>query len=194
MPTPTSTMTTDSRVASVADFLAARDAGCVGFAQGSRLSTFFVVRRDGSAAQAIGHTGSAIDVTEAYDVRVFDAEHEWHWWWDQRGRQGRWAVLDDEVARARGWFRLHEEGTRLLRGEVMTVKDGWAQLHDGHSRPLWVPLGSQEIDHARPRSRVQIGAVEYASVDDPHDDSITHGNAGVAAERLTTMSVEPNHG
>lgn len=142
----------------------------VGFAQSPAWMGF--VRREGSTLTSLDGT---VDLTWVFDVRLFAAAEEFHWWWDQQSGDGRSFVLNDPAASARGWTRLQgAPAQRLLRGVVVDSAGGWAKIHDGHSRPLWVPaagaIGAQ----------LAIGAVEYTSIDE-------HGNVGVVAERLTSI-------
>ena len=162
-----------STTASLADALAqlASDAFDVGFAQSPGEAVF--VRRVGPELRT--HSG-LVDLTWVYDVRLFSVDAELHWWWDQRARQGRYVCLDESIATARGWKPLLSHTQRLLRGAVTEPgpdDSGWSRLHDGHSRPLWIPFRA-----ARSR-RVALGAVEYVSADR------RHGNRAVIAERLT---------
>lgn len=164
------------------------DARIPGFAIGSRLLGFFVLDRNAGTPQAVDHARASMGLEAAYDMRIFEPDREWHWWWDQHRREGRWAALDDGIAADRGWSRLcgstQDADSRLLRGSVVQRGTGWSQLHDGHSRPMWVPVGSPH-DHRH----VRIGAVEYTCVDDPRGRLTggQHGNVGVVAERLTTL-------
>lgn len=143
----------------------------VGFVQSPTRTGF--VRRNG--ARLALHDGSEVDLSWVFDLRLFGAQAEFHWWWDQRACEGRHHILDDPTAKRHGWSPLSGEySQRLLRGTAGQIKPGWTRLHDGHSQPLWIPFV------ARPGSRVTIGAVEYSCPDE-------HGNIGVVAERLTTF-------
>ncbi|MDR0837435.1 MAG: hypothetical protein LBM94_04390 [Propionibacteriaceae bacterium] len=128
------------------------------------------------------HDGALVDLSTAYDVRLFGLKAEWHWWWPQTDPIGRWALLSDESARDHDWVALAGSDAwpsqRLLRGSVKQVQDGWARLHDGHSAHLWVPLvpaGTKSGD------RLAIRAIEYGAVD-------SYGNVSVVAERLTELT------
>ena len=163
----------------------ADDAFQVGFAQSSGESVF--VRRASTALTS--HDGN-VALDGIFDLRLFTADAELHWWWDQHECTGRWAILNDavaadlgaqlrEVASARVREPITIIGHRLLRGTVIEQSHtpDWSLIHDGHSRPLWVPL-------AAPRGkRVRLGVVEYVQLD-------THGNAGVFGERFTTLEVQ----
>jgi CRISPR-associated protein (TIGR03984 family) len=154
-------------MSTVADLVAAlgslSDAFVVGFAQSPRADLF--VRRVGD--QLTSH-GAEIAPDWIYDLRLWNAEAEFHWWWDQAGRCGRWVIFDGAA------YQELEAGpqTRLLRGRVQKVDGDWVQLWDGHSQPLWVPT------QAGIGKRVGLGAVEYVTTD-------RHGNVSVVAERLT---------
>lgn len=148
-----------------------RSRGCLGFALTPTGSGF--VRRSGTALEGKGVT---LDPAWIYDLRIFGEDDELHWWWDQAAGVGRWVVLDDAAAQSRGWTKL-PSSRRLLRGTVHDRDAGWVLTHDGHSRPLWVPID------ASVGARLTIAATEYASVPDPH------GNVGVVAERLGTIGV-----
>lgn len=149
------------------------DAGIeVGFAQSPTRSGF--VRR--TADRLVMHDGSDVDLSWVFDLRLFNADAEFHWWWDQRSGQGREHVLDDAAGQGYGWSRLGDGfPRRILRGTAGQIKVGWTRLHDGHSQPLWIPFVA-----TKPGTRVALGAVEYTRADD-------HGNIGVVAERLTTF-------
>lgn len=149
------------------------DAGTflVGFAQSPGRAEF--VRRDGVVLTT---RSGPLDLDWIYDLRVFSEDAEFHWWWDQDARDGRHAILDDAAATGRGWEPLLSHPQRLVRGTVThtTPEDGgWSRLHDGHSRPLWIPF------QAQPSRRVGLGVVEYVRTDE------RHGNCGVVAERFT---------
>lgn len=142
----------------------------VGFAQ-SRDQAVFVRRNGADLATRSGR----LDQAWLFDLRLFTADAEFHWWWDQSVASGRHAILDDATARQRKWTRLHPTGRRLVRGTVhdsTAERGGWCRVHDGHSRPLWVP------HVAKQSQRLAVGVVEYTSADD-------HGNVGVVAERFT---------
>lgn len=143
----------------------------VGFAQTPQQAVF--VRRNNTVLDT--HDGP-LPVEWIFDLRLFHPDAEWHWWWDQEARNGRHSTLDDDVAGAtsRGWLPL-DESRRLLRGEVRKQEAGWTQLHDGHSRPLWVPFEPEDSV-----TRLVLGVVEYTARD-------AHGNVGVAAERFTQI-------
>lgn len=143
-----------------------------GFAQSPGEAVF--VRRDEVALAS--HVGP-IDLDSVFDLRLSTSDAELHWWWDQQECEGRWAILDDEVAADLG-ARSTIRGRRLLRGTVIERDEpgGWSLIHDGHSRPLWLPIIADKGE------RVVVGVVEYVS----HD---RHGNAGVFAERFTTWEV-----
>lgn len=125
------------------------------------------------------HDGTEVDLAWAFDLRLFGADAEFHWWWDQRTCSGRQHVLDNATAEERGWSRQKGLTTRrLLRGTADQIKRGWTRLHDGHSQPLWIP------HVAKPGAQMALGAVEYVRTDG-------HGNTGVVAERLTTFKELP---
>lgn len=150
------------------------------FALGPEAAAFGVIEVGGALGE---HPDSPVSLDAAYDVRVFHADREWHWWWDQRLRAGRWSVLDDALAETRGWSRHGTIGQRLLRGTIIETAGNWTRLHDGHSRPMWVPVTTRDAN-----SDVAIGVVEYCSVDEPRGrGGEAHGNVGVIAERLTTL-------
>lgn len=143
----------------------------VGFMQSPMQVGF--VRRTGD--RLLLHDGTEVDLSWVFDLRMFSASAEMHWWWDQRSAEGRHHILDDSTAAGRGWFPLPAGSPRrLLRGTAGDIKPGWSRLHDGHSQPLWIPF------IVKPGSQVALCAVEYACTDD-------HGNIGVVAERLTTF-------
>lgn len=143
----------------------------VGFAQSPTRIGF--VRR--AADRLVMHDGSDVDLSWVFDLRLFNADAEFHWWWDQRAGKGRAHVLDDSAGKEYGWSRLASGfPRRILRGTAGQIKADWTRLHDGHSQPLWIPFV------AKPGTRVALGAVEYTRTDD-------HGNIGVVAERLTTF-------
>ncbi|MFT4228495.1 CRISPR-associated protein Csx19 [Micropruina sp.] len=141
----------------------------VGFVESPQGSMF--VRRTAGALR--DHRGS-VDLDWVYDARLFTAGAEFHWWWDQSLGEGRHSVLDDAAAKARSWWALDPPAQRVLRGPVKAVADGWSKLHDGHSRPLWVPVEAVVGRH------LALGVVEYVKRDE-------HGNVGVIAERFTTV-------
>lgn len=152
----------------------ADDAFQVGFAQSSGESVF--VRR--TTTTLTSHDGN-VALDGIFDLRLFTADAELHWWWDQHECTGRWAILNDAVAADLGAQPDPIIGHRLLRGTVIDQSHNpdWSLIHDGHSRPLWLPL-------AAPRGkRVRLGVVEYVQLD-------THGNAGVFGERFTTLEVQ----
>ena len=146
----------------------------IGFAQSPTWSGF--VR-----CQSVGlrsHAG-VVDLTWVFDLRLFTAGAEFHWWWDQQLGDGRDFTLSDDSARARDWS-VWEGGSRvrrILRGKVIATDDGWSRIHDGHSQPLWVPVEEPKD------ADLSIGAVEYTATD-------AHGNVGVVAERFTTIERE----
>lgn len=156
----------------LAKALASLDEGlAVGFVQSPTRVGF--VRR--STDRLVLHDGTDVDLAWVFDLRLFGANAEFHWWWDQRACEGRLHTLDDSAAEARGWSRISGlPPRRLLRGTAGQIKLGWSRLHDGHSQPLWIP------HVAKSGAQVALSAVEYVCTDD-------HGNTGVVAERLTTF-------
>ncbi|MBK9159520.1 MAG: CRISPR-associated protein Csx19 [Propionibacteriaceae bacterium] len=161
---------------SLVEALAAADSALVvGFAQSPQSSVF--IRREGESLVTPTSDGSRlepVDLDWIYDLRLFWPQAELHWWWDQREAVGTWSVLNDEAANELRWKNRGTD-TRLIRGSVGTSLNGWSRVHDGHSRPLWVPIESQR------GARLQVQVAEYTARD-------THGNVGVVAERL--MGIE----
>lgn len=139
----------------------------VGFVQSPRRDCF--VRRSGAT---LSSPGAAVDLDWVYDLRLWDAGAEFHWWWDQASAVGRWRVRRDDPEETSSTM----EGQRLVRGSVQRVEQGWSLLSDGHSRPLWVPID------ASPGARVAVGVREYLHTD-------AHGNVSVASERLTGLTI-----
>ncbi len=137
----------------------------IGFVQSPRRDVF--VQRDGAILTT---HGEPVDLGFIYNLRLWQPEAEFHWWWNQEERDGHtWTTRDDQ-------FEGHLDGQRLIRGAVRECDDGqgWSLVSDGHSRPLWVPLP------APLGSRIAVGVREYLASDH-------HGNVGVVAERLTQL-------
>lgn len=146
----------------------------VGFAQSRRVAAF--VRRDRDSG-ALTTPDGKIDLSWVFDLRLFHAKAEWHWWWDQEVGAGAAATLNDDAARKKGWSKLGGDPlSRIIRGSIRSRQEAWTQVHDGQARPLWVPyrVGSEKA------TRLTIGAVEYTAQDE-------HGNVSVVAERLTQI-------
>lgn len=127
------------------------------------------VREKGSIADEV-----EADLSTAYEVRVFDHERQLTWRYDQAARVGRWSVLDDAAARARGWLPAHEHADRLVAGVADRNIAGWSRTRGGAGSTIWVPF------EVAPGKHIVLRVVEYVTgwaEDEPH------GNVAVAAER-----------
>lgn len=151
--------------------------GAVGFATGPARQMF--VRVDaGQLLTFDGRDERRVEQGDLYDVRLYGADRELRWWYDQELGEGRWGVIDDHMATERGWHVITDNQHRLIRGNVVASRNGWSRVEDGNAAPQWVPV------EAATGAKLAIGVVEYDST-----DPLT-GSVGVVAERYTTIGVQ----
>mgnify|MGYP001421988618 CR=1 FL=1 len=112
------------------------------------------------------------DLSDAYDLRLFDSERCLTWRYEQRQRAGRWSTLTDTVAATRGWSPLGGVQQRLIAGTVAESAHGWSLMAGAAGTGLWVPVAAPK------GASIAQQLVEYVSSDD------RHGNRAVAAERV----------
>ena len=129
---------------------------------------------NGAETPVNGATWSAV-----FEVRLFDSATELRWRLDQRTGDGVKAEWSDGEA-PEGLQPVPQEQThQLLWGCVASVAESeWVKLADARIGSFWVP----PVESAQEGDRVSIGTVEYMSVDE-------HGNAAVADQRFTRLSV-----
>lgn len=154
--------------------LASRDAQAFNIGYVSTPRTVAWVRRRG---QDLVTAAGTLDLEWAYETRLFGAEGDLRWRWDED--HGQWSVLNDALAAARGWSALKDHAhqrVRLLRGSALAAgTGGWTTLWDGQAAPYDLP-----IELARGASAA-LTTIEYVC-QDPR-----HGTVDVVAERFVAL-------
>lgn len=169
-------MSTDVTIGDLHEVLKALESRRQGFEIGYVSTPHAVswVRRQGH--ELVGATGP-IELDWVYEARLFGADGDLRWTWHQD--HGRWTVIDDALAKARGWSVLGEQDhqrVRLLRGEARADgSNGWTSLWDKQAAPFAVPL---EVAQGK---RVAITAIEYVQ------QNSEHGTVDVVTERFVAL-------
>jgi CRISPR-associated protein (TIGR03984 family) len=167
----------------VEQFLLARPGSVIGWVLMPREA--YWVRSDGSHLFKYG--GEACRLDGAFEIRLFDSEAEFRWWWVPESQTGRHATITDASVTGGGGFiaRLKQCSNQLLWGRVACVEDEWVRLDEPRIGHLWVPItgvdpacGQCDPEDSKGESwHVRLWSVEY-------ERQFHYGNRAVCEARM----------